>query len=427
MVVACVATATPVHSEPSPEIPMPPVTPAEAPTPRGTLDLETAIKLALEHNPSLAAAAWHARSAALNTRSESKVPNPSLDLTEENFGWDLGGSHRETTISAFQMLELGGDRSSRRKIALGQEQVAAAEWTSRQRDVIAETSSAFLDAWWLESRLDLLHRAEGVAEATIAGAKERTRIGAAPPVEGRRAEAVLAERMVERRALEADAAAARRTLALQWGATRAEFDSLELPPTTLPDLPPADTLVAYLRSHPERLQAVAQTSVEAARVLGAHATHMPDLTLSFGARRFEDARGNGFVAGASFPIPIWNGHSELIQSAQAEQTSAASRQRAVERQLEQELRAAYDSLTAARDKEEIVRTRLLPAAREALTELQRGYRLGRFTYLDQLDGQRAALDAEMMELQLIQDLWSARFTLERLLGRRLEEIAGASR
>jgi hypothetical protein len=153
MFVAWVATATPVHSEPSPEIPTPPVTPAEAPTPRGTLDLDTAIKLALEHNPSLAAAAWHARSAALNTRSESKVPNLSLDLTEENFGWDLGSSHRETTISASQTLELGGDRGSRRKIALGQEQVAAAEWTSRQRDVIAETSSAFLDAWWLERRI----------------------------------------------------------------------------------------------------------------------------------------------------------------------------------------------------------------------------------------------------------------------------------
>ena len=318
--------------------------------PHGALDLETAIRLSVQASPSLNAAAWHARSAALRARGVAGFPNPTLDVTEENFGWDLGDSRRETTVSASQLFQLGG--RGEKHVARAEQQVAEAEWTSQQRAIATETANVFLDAWWLERRLAILDQAERVSQATVSGARERTRIGAAPPVEARRAEGVLAERMIERRAVETELQSARRTLALQWGATRAEFDSLVLPPPAVPNLPPPDSLMNLLRSHPERLQAAAETALEVARFRQARGMRIPDLTLTFGARRLQEVPGNGFVAGASFPLPLWNQNGSFVHAAEAERSAALTRERAVERRLEETLYAAYDSLIAARDKED---------------------------------------------------------------------------
>ena len=402
-------------------LPLPPYPPP--PTVRGTLTLDQAVQLALHYNPDLAAAAWHARGAAQHVRDQSRPLNPTLEGTEENFGGDLGGRIAESTISATQMLELGGERGARKRVATEEMRVAEAELQIREREVVVEAGEAFLKAWLLEQRIENLVRAEKIAEATISDARERTRIGAAPPVEGLRAQTVLAQRTIDRRGAEAELAAARRELALEWGATEAEFDSLALPPADIPPIPPPDSLLIDLERHPERLRAAAATAVEEARVHGARAARVPDLSLHGGVRRLQEVGGTGFVAGVSFELPLWNTGGSFLRSAEAERSAATSREQLVRRRLEQQLKTAYDSLMAAKDAEEMARSRLLPAARQALAELQKGYRAGRFTYLDQLDGQRAALDAELTAAGTIRQTWSARLALEQLLGLTLEEAA----
>src|SRR6185369_17149067 len=216
----------------------------ESPEVRGGLSLDQALRLALRFNPTLAESAWHVRAAAQHARDESRPPNPTVDVTAENFGGSLGQDITETTVTGSQPLELSGARGARARVGRELVRVAQAEWSVRQREVIGETGEAFLDTWWLEQRRRHLERIEQIATATISAARERTRIGAAPPVEGLRAEATLAERQVERHGVEADLAEARRHLAFQWGAANASFDTLLLPPPRIPRLPSADSLLA---------------------------------------------------------------------------------------------------------------------------------------------------------------------------------------
>jgi len=394
---------------------------------RGTLTLEEALRLALRLNPAIAESVWIARAAAHRASDEARLLNPTLDGTEENFGLGLGSGHRETTVSGSQTLEISGARGARARVASSLARVADAELDSREREVLLATAEAFLDAWSLERRLRLLRRSEDIASATVAAAKERTRVGAAPPTEGLRAQGVVAQQSVERRLVEADLAEARRRLALQWGAREAAFDSLALPPTTVPRLPPATELLADLERHPERLQAAAETAVEAARIRQARAMRIPDLTVSGGVRHLQEFGESGFVAGVSLPLPLWNSHGALVRAAEADHNAAVARETGVRLRLEQELLSAYDRLLAARDRFETARTELEPTAREALDQLQRGYRAGRFTYLDQLDGQRAAVEAELLTLQTERETWSARIALEALLGRSLESVSEGRR
>ncbi len=401
--------------------------PGQPPRLQGPLTLDQALRLALRFNPGLVESAWHARGAGERVRDQSRPPNPTVDVTEENFGGSLGGDLSETTVSASQTLELGGARGARARVAKGLERLALAELDSRQREVIFATGEAFLEAWWLEKRLENLVRSEQIAATAISAANERTRIGAAPPVEGLRAQGVLAEREVERRGAEVEWGEARRRLALEWGAAEADFDSLLLPPPTVPSLPPPEDLLADLEQHPDRLQAAAETAVEAARIREARAARVPDVSLQLGVRHLEETDEDGLVAGLSLPIPLWNTHGALVRAAQAEHHAATLHEQAVRLRLELELRNAHGRLLAARDRYEAARTRAQPAASAALAQLQRGYRAGRFTYLDQLEGQRAAVEAELLGFQTAREVWGARFSLERLLGRTLEEVVEGSR
>ncbi len=301
--------------------------------------------------------------------------------------------------------------------------LAEADLSDRQRAVIAETGEAFVEAWWLQERVQHLRRFEQIAAATVAAARERTRIGAAPPLEGLRAQSVEAGRAVERRMAESELREARARLALQWGDSGAAIDSLVLPAATIPDLPPPDSLLSDLERNPERLRAAAETAIEAGRLREARALRVPDLSLHGGVRHFNEFNSYGFVAGASIDLPLWNTGGAGVQSAEAAHRAASFREHSQRLQLERELRSDWERLMSARDRSRDARTRAEPTARQALAELERGYRSGRFSFLDHLDGQRAAVEAEMMVIETERDLWTARFELERLLGRSLEEAA----
>jgi outer membrane protein TolC len=69
-------------------------------------------------------------------------------------------------------------------------------------------------------------------------------------------------------------------------------------------------------------------------------------------------------------------------------------------------------MLAARDDYAVAVRDGRPAAREALEKLAAGYRAGRFTYLDFVEGQRAELEVELSALDAVREYWSARFALE---------------
>jgi outer membrane protein TolC len=51
-----------------------------------------------------------------------------------------------------------------------------------------------------------------------------------------------------------------------------------------------------------------------------------------------------------------------------------------------------------------------------------GYRSGRFSSLELLEGQRSLLEAELQLIDATAEVWRARAALERLLGRSIESL-----
>ncbi len=394
--------------------PDPPAGDSVIPAVPRVLTLGEARQLARSHSPLLDAASWAAVAADRRIRDAGRRDNPSLGTTYENFGGSLPSGSGELTIDITQSFNLGSARRARSGVALGDRDIARAEWWVEGRSLDRYVSESFLDAWISRERMVKAREARVLAEELLVTANDRLRAGAASVVERARAEANLALRSSEAIGAESAWGIARRRLAQSWGAGDAEVDSLVLPAPDVTHPAPMDSLIPRLEQHPEVVRARAEARMAALRIRAARAARVPDLAVRFGARQFSEPGSTGFVAGIGIPIPIWNRGGGSVSAAEADRSGADVRVRAAQIRLGGELRSAYERLAASTSIWQEITRNGLPSVEAAFGALRSAYRMGRVGYVDVLEGQRAAIETRLLALDAARDAWSARLELERL-------------
>jgi len=391
-----------------------PVPPDTIPAVSGHLTLERALALASRYELKYRAAGLRAEAAHERIADASRRPNPTLSATEENFGGDLGGSHREATLAIGQTLELGGDRKARKAAAEAEYRLATADVAALGREGLGLTSDRFIAAWVLQGHLQRLKEGEFLTEEAIRAATERYRAGASPQLEIIRARSQAMAQAVERRRAESALSVARRDLALRWGAVEATFDSLVAPGQT--SALDTSRWQSQLLSHPELSRASAGEALSAARLQAASAARIPDLTISGGLRRLEEASGTGFLAGVELPLPLWNRGGGSITAARRELEASGAERLATQQQLQVELAASIERFQSAAAVYDTLRLRVRPARQQLVQELLRGYRSGRSSYLDLVAEQRNLLETELALIDAQADLWRSQVRLDLLVG-----------
>src|SRR5262245_35645496 len=154
----------------------------------GPLTLPRALALAKQYEPRIRSAGLRAEAARARIGDARRHPNPTLNLTEENFGGQLGSGHREGTAAIGQALELGGDRRARAAAADAEYRLALAETDLAGNEGLAVAGERFIAAWALQTRLRQLGEGERLTEQSIRAATERFQAGASPRLEILRAQ-----------------------------------------------------------------------------------------------------------------------------------------------------------------------------------------------------------------------------------------------
>jgi cobalt-zinc-cadmium efflux system outer membrane protein len=135
------------------------VSPVEHPgEPTGVLTLRQALALALLRNPELASAAWEVRAGEARTLQAGLLPNPEFELEVENFagsGEFRGFDAAETTLALSQVIELGGKRLRRVRVAALERDVAAWDYEAKRVDVFTATTKAFVEVLSAQAKLAL--------------------------------------------------------------------------------------------------------------------------------------------------------------------------------------------------------------------------------------------------------------------------------
>lgn len=398
--------------------------------PSGELTLRDALAATLLQSPELAAYAWELRAREARTLQVARRPNPELSVLSEDFASGLPSDvnsplQPQTTLQLSQLVELGGKRAARRKLASATQDLAAWDYEAARMDVLTQVSRAFVDVLASQEAVALAAKNVTLAEQVKATVVARVTAGVVSPIEETKTDVALAAVRIEadraQRVLEAD----RRRLSTLWGSPEPAFTAAVGDLRQLPSRSDLSALRTRLTENPELARWTAEIAQRRAAVDVARAARVPDLTISGGYRRFTTLSASAAVVGVSVPLPLFDRNVHGIREAEALVSKASEEQRAASLRANTLLTTAYQALSSARATVDQLTAHVLPGAQQTFATIEEGYRAGKFGFIDVLDAQRTLVAANEQHLRALAELHKAAADVERLTGAPLTEPSSA--
>jgi len=392
--------------------------------PTGVLTLREALSAAARNNPELAAAALGVRAGDGRLQQAGLLPNPTLSAAGENLGvaaGDSGAEPTQATLRVAQLVELGGKRAERQRLAALERDGSQWDYEVRRATVLAETAQRFVAVLSLQERRSLADDLVRLAEQSSHAVDAQVRAGAGAPFESGRARVALGQAQLSAAQREQDLAAARAALAASWAADRATFERVSGDLTDIGP-PPAIDLDAVSRN-PDVARWTTELDARSAALRLERSRAVPDVTVSAGPRVFTDSGQVAAVVELGLPLPLFDRNQGNVAAASAALAVAAEQQRAATTAVRTALARSIESMRATYARAVALRDDLIPAAHATFTDAQQAYRRGALRYLEVLDAQRNWFELRDAYLAALADYHAARIEMQRLLGDDLEAAA----
>ncbi len=400
--------------------------------PLGDISLRDALALALLHSPDLAAFAWEIRAREARAFQAGRLPNPVLGVLAEDVGATsslAGGTGNQrvvqpqTTVQLSQLVELGGKRAARRKLAALDRDLAGWDYEIARIDVLTQVTRRFIDVLMAQELVALTDQTTRLVEQVEQSVGARVIAGVVSPVEQTKAQVALAGVRVEsgraRRLLEAS----RGRLAASWGSTEAGFQAAIGDLREVAELPALPELKVRLAETPELARWTAEITQRQSALSLERSRRVPDVSVTAGFRRFAGLTGSSLLFGAAVALPIFDFNGRSVQEASLRLGKAYEERRASQARVSAALAEAYRALASAHEELTALRETVLPGSKQAFEAVTEGYRLGKFEYLDVLDAQRTLIGAGGQYLRALSEYHKAAADVERLIGEPLNRSA----
>jgi len=399
--------------------------PDRAPIPQ-TLDLEQAVALAIERNPTIAAAGNSVEMAEADIITAGLHPNPSLIVSAEDYPY-----FRSDAGPFFSNQEFGArfdyEIQTKNRLKLRQK---AAEGAARREDASLEdvvrllrldVQTTFYQALLAQSNLQL---AESILEKTdevIALNRSRFEHGEISELELTRIEVErlrFADDVFQTRLELRNTKAALLTLlnAPDLG-TSLEMDGLldDAPDVGLElNTTPLQLYGIASTARPDLKAALAEIERSEAQNRFERAVTSPNITVGGGYKR--NGRINSVVARMVIPLAIFNRNQGGVLRSGAEIRQAENLAAAARNRIELEIRQAYNALQVNRERVEYIRSQQLRQSEKASQVTLDAYRLGGAPVMDYLDAQRRYRDTIRVFNQALFDERVSRFVLAAAVG-----------
>ncbi len=390
-----------------------------APSPGREVTLREALALALLGNPGLQAFSWEVRAAEARRIQAGLLPNPELSLEVEEFG---GRGERaafrgaQTTLTLSQVIQLGGKRSKRVRLAALERNRAGWDFESARLDVYTKAAAAFYRLLEAQERLAVAEKTLQVARSLHALSAGRVRAGKASPLEEAKASLQLALSRVSLERARRDLDRARKNLSSTWGDPVPRFEKASGDfRRRLARLPGLEELERRLSSNPDVARWKGEMDLRRAALDLAEAGRYPDLTLGGGIQRYEGTDDQAFVLLLSLPLMVFDRNQGKILEAEHRLSQAAARRKAALVEARNRLAGAYRLLQEAHSSTLRFERKILPEAEKAFDAARKGYEGGKFDYLQVLDAQRTLLDVRLEYTNALASYHQALVRIERLV------------
>lgn len=396
--------------------------------PIGVLTLRDALTHTLARNPELAAYSWEVRASDARILQAGLIPNPELGAEVENFG----GSNEqrnfddaEATFGISQLIELGGKREKRTRVAKLERDLAGWDYESKRLDIYVATAKAFMATLAAQRRHELQQDQFKLASQVRSTVSERVQAGRASALEDTKAEIQLANAEISSDRARRELQSTREKLASFWGSKTPVFEKVDGPFDSFSTLPPLESLLKLVSENPDAARLEAEMQLRRSSLDLEKAGDIPDVTANAGVRRFESTGDNAFMVGISIPIPVFGTNPGGVLEAQRRISKAEHEGRAAIVNITSALKQAYREGAALYASLTTISKKVLPGANQAFQAAQQGYRQGKFDFLEVLDAQRTLFEARERYLEAVAAFHQTTLDIERLTGSSL--AAGSSK
>ncbi|SOZ18752.1 Cation efflux system protein, heavy metal resistance [Cupriavidus taiwanensis] len=402
-----------VAQTPPPTVALPSAAaPAGATQPAATLTLEAALALAEAGSFTLSAAGKELDATEGDLIQSRVLPNPELAVSME----DTRKASRSTTGQVNLPIELGGKRAARIGLAERGRELAQAELGSTRAELRAAVIARFFGVLVAQERVRLAEGSVGIASQAADAAGRRVAAGKVAPLEATRARVEQANAELELAEATGALQSARQSLAALWGDSVPRFAQARGDLDALPSRPAPAALQAALEDSP--LLAASRLAAERSRaeVAVQRSRQYPDVTVSLGAKRDNEANRNMAVLGVAIPLPLFDRNQGNLYAALRRADGAQDAHAATRVRLQGELQQASTQLSVSRAAAQTLQASVLPAAEQAYAAASRGFEAGKFNFLDVLDAQRTLFQARIRYLDVLARTYDAAASIDRILG-----------
>lgn len=379
----------------------------------GPLTLQDALSLAAAGNFSLSAAAREIDAQEGAVMQSRVIPNPEFAAIVED-------THKETRATTGQFnipVELGGKRAARINAAERGREVAQAQFNTLRADLRATVIEAFFGVLIAQERVRLATGSADIATRGAQAAARRVAAGKIPPVDETKARVEQANAELEVAEATSDLLSARQALATLWGNPSPRFAEAVGDMETLPTRPAPALLLAELENAPSLIANRLELERRQALIGVERSRQYPDVTLSLGAKRENDANRNMAVLGVAIPLPLFDRNQGNLYEAIRRADKAQDEFLGSQIRLSNALQQASNQLAASRASAQTLRTTVLPGAEQAYDVANRGFEAGKFSFLDVLDAQRTLFQARIRYLSVLARTYQSATNIDRILGR----------
>lgn len=398
-----------------------PVRAAEIQEPSGELTLRQALGLAFARNPDLAAFSWEVRSGDARILQAGLIPNPEIVLAVENIlgtGPFRNFDSSETALSISQLVELGGKRAARIRLASAGKEIVGWDYEAKRADLAAEVAKSFVGVLSTQERLTLAEETTRLAGEVLNAVSARVAAGKISPVEETKAQVAFSVSRIELERANRSLEAARTKLAATWGSSKPVFSSAVGRLDQVTPIPPFEELADRLFRNPDIARWTAELGQRKAVLVQERTERIPDVTISAGVRRLRTPETDdpALVFGAAVPLPLFNRNQGKILESQYQISKAEREREAAGNRVRAALSEAYQALAIGYAEANTLKSVVLPGARNAFGSASEGFRQGKFGYLDVLDAQRTLFDARGRYVEALGAYHKAAADIERLIG-----------
>jgi cobalt-zinc-cadmium efflux system outer membrane protein len=399
----------------------------DEPVPR-VLSLEAAVRLALERNPAMAAAASGIAAAEGVRFDVSRRLNPAVSVEGGNYplfepsrpGFFNG---QELTVRLDQEIETAGRRRLRTEAAAATVEAARSTAADTRRRLALEAERAYFDVVLAKSNLDVAQTTMAEIDRVIALNVARRDEGAVSGVEVRRLQ-------VERLKFVDDVFAAQLALRNARAALLALLNAPDLtieidvteplaPPEAPAPLAAADALQAEaVSARPDLAVARSELARADTETRLQRALRTPNITVGGGYVR--DFGANAVVFGVTVPLQLFNRNQGGVARAEAERRRAEHLAEAATTAVRLDVQQARNALEVSAARVEYIEREYLGNAQQTRDTVLASYRLGSANLIDYLDAQRAFRDTVRTHNQALYELRISEVQLAAAVGRPIE-------